>query len=378
VKPSEELGTYGEFKPDWALPPGDLLRQVLDQRGFQQNELAERSGLSPKHINQIVKNHIGITGDIAVRLERALGTPASFWCNVDAAWELHKSQQQAAEMLPSWTAWADAFDRPTLRRHDVIGSGDRGSPLVEKLLRWFGVASPDAFKRVWVEPRVQFRRSHAYEVNALNTALWLRLLDDCGDREDLEPYRPAALRKAVRRLLPLTALNARDGFGEAHSVLADAGVLMVFLQEVPGTRISAATRWHGSHRPLIGITGRGKNVDVLWFNLFHEIGHVLLHAKRTTYLDLDLGKTPSQTEAETEANDFAANTLISPDVEPLVESAVTTQQLGVLASQLGVGEAIVAGRHAHLTNNWAKVARLRPSVSDEDLAELENLTCGHS
>jgi len=48
---------------------------------------------------------------------------------------------------------------------------------------------------------------------------------------------------------------------------------------------------------------RGKTDDQLWFTLFHEIGHVLLHDTRSLFL------AGSANRNEAEADQFAADAL---------------------------------------------------------------------
>ena len=45
------------YAPDYALPPGGTLVEVLSERGMSQAELARRAGLSAKHVNQIGPRH---------------------------------------------------------------------------------------------------------------------------------------------------------------------------------------------------------------------------------------------------------------------------------------------------------------------------------
>ena len=68
----------GSFDPDWSLHPGFLLKAMLDRRGMRQAQLAERTGLSAKHINQLVNQSIGLSADVALLLGRALDTPPLF------------------------------------------------------------------------------------------------------------------------------------------------------------------------------------------------------------------------------------------------------------------------------------------------------------
>ena len=67
------------YEPDYAIAPGETLQEALDALGMSQVQLAERTGLTAKTINLIIKAAAPITPATALQLERVLGTPASFW-----------------------------------------------------------------------------------------------------------------------------------------------------------------------------------------------------------------------------------------------------------------------------------------------------------
>lgn len=73
----------GEFKPDYAVPPGETLREMLETISMSQADLAQRTGRPKKTINEIIQGKVAITRDTAIQLEKALGTPASFWNNLE-------------------------------------------------------------------------------------------------------------------------------------------------------------------------------------------------------------------------------------------------------------------------------------------------------
>ena len=60
------------FKPNYAVPPGETLRETLESLGMSQAELAQRTGRPKKTINEIIKGRAAITPDTAIQLERAL------------------------------------------------------------------------------------------------------------------------------------------------------------------------------------------------------------------------------------------------------------------------------------------------------------------
>ena len=67
-----------DFKPNYAVPPGETLRETIESLGMTQAELAQRTGRPKKAINEIIQGKTAITAETAIQLERALGVPASF------------------------------------------------------------------------------------------------------------------------------------------------------------------------------------------------------------------------------------------------------------------------------------------------------------
>ena len=72
------------YEPDYAVAPGRTLQETASSLGIDQRELASRTGLSAKHVNQIVKGIAPLTQDTAIRLERVTGVPARLWNNLEA------------------------------------------------------------------------------------------------------------------------------------------------------------------------------------------------------------------------------------------------------------------------------------------------------
>ena len=359
-----------EINPDYSLHPGAILRMVLAERGLRQSELAERTGLTAKHINQLIKENIGISSDVAVLLEKALGVDAEYWINLDLRHSLHVSRQRAEARLPKYRAWARSFDPFTLVNHGIVNKGDDDATKADKLLRFFNVATPEAFEDTWIRPRVSFRRSQSFTVKEHNNALWLRLVERTAEDVEVGIFRPGAVRKAVRSLPGLTALPLVDGFLAARALLADAGVVLTFVREVPSTRVCGATWWLAADRPVLAVTERHRKPDILWWTLLHECGHLVLHPRRTTFLDLDR-EIDEADEAELEADAFARRTLLPDDAQEVIASASSRDDLRRLAAKFGVGPGIVAGQFGHLTDNWSLAAPVRGKITAEDVEAIE-------
>ncbi len=73
--------------------PGEvLLEEFLIPLGLSQAAFAKHLGVSPQHINEIVRQKRGVTPTMAWLLGQALGTTPEFWLNLQNAHDLAARQ----------------------------------------------------------------------------------------------------------------------------------------------------------------------------------------------------------------------------------------------------------------------------------------------
>ena len=70
---------------DWSVHPGEVLAEKLAELQMTQTEFARRMGLTPKHVNRIIKGHAGFSPAVAIGMERVLGVSAALWLNLQAS-----------------------------------------------------------------------------------------------------------------------------------------------------------------------------------------------------------------------------------------------------------------------------------------------------
>ena len=71
-----------------AVHPGDILQEMLDERGVTQLALAAHLRTDVARINEICRRRRGISALMAALLGKAFGTSATLWMNLQANWEL--------------------------------------------------------------------------------------------------------------------------------------------------------------------------------------------------------------------------------------------------------------------------------------------------
>jgi len=94
-------------------------------------------------------------------------------------------------------------------------------------------------------------------------------------------------------------------------VLAEAGIRLLLIEQLPKSGIDGATFWLNSKAPVIPLSLRYDRIDYFWFTLAHELGHIVRRDAMQLCTELigENAEAPEE-EAEVEANRFAANFLI--------------------------------------------------------------------
>lgn len=68
--------------------PGEGLRDDIEALGLTVTQAAEGLGATRQHLNNVLSGRTGITPEMAVRLEQAIGSTADFWLRLQAAHDL--------------------------------------------------------------------------------------------------------------------------------------------------------------------------------------------------------------------------------------------------------------------------------------------------
>ena len=82
------------------IHPGEILREeFMIPLGLSSNALAKHLGVTAARINEIKKEHRGITADTALRLARYFKTTPEFWLNLQKHFELETARQSVGAQI---------------------------------------------------------------------------------------------------------------------------------------------------------------------------------------------------------------------------------------------------------------------------------------
>jgi HTH-type transcriptional regulator/antitoxin HigA len=302
------------WEPDWAVTPGEILLEVLQDRGMTQSELARRMARPPKTINEIIKGKAAITAETAIQFERTLGISARFWTGLETRFREHAARQESQKELEANASWAGGFPLKDLIRHGLIRRAATKAATLAELLSFFRISSPEAFERQWLDPAAAYRSSPAFTASPKAVAAWLRWGEiEAAKVPDAPPFDASRLRHLLKDIRPMTRRGPfMQILNRVKAMCAEAGVIVVLTPEFEGTHISGATHWIGGS-PVIQLSLRHKSDDHFWFTLFHEAGHILTSPRRREFVDAaDLESAADSDVDEEAANQFARDYLLSP------------------------------------------------------------------
>lgn len=340
------------FQPSEVSPPGDSLAELIEERGIAQAELARRMGRPQNAISEIVLGTKEITENTALELERVLGTPAHFWLARESRYREFLARQREAGRAGDRVQWLETLPLKQLQDIKALPQGkltaEFKESLIEPALRFFGVASPEGWQEQYGRVQAAFRRANPAKQtdNAAITA-WLRLGERAAHGKDLPAYNAELLHDSVTAMRALTTAPAADIGTSLVQLCAKSGVVLAFVPPFKSTHVSGVARWLGE-RPLIQMSLLGKWNDVFWFSYFHEIAHILKHPKRAVFLDDASAGVTTQSKEEQEANQFAAEVLIPPAKQRLLNQLeLNAASVRQFAKSIDIHPGIVVGSLQH-------------------------------
>ena len=332
------------FVPDYLVTPGEVLEEYLEDLGMTQAELADRTGLAKKTINEIIKAKSPITPETALKLERTLGRPAHFWSNLERQYQDDRTRLAEKKRMETYLEWLDKVPVKDMAKKGWIPKLKDKFEQLDAVLRFFGVSSPIQWETVWREYQVAYRQTERFEKCAEAVSAWLRQGEIQAQQIECAPYDRKSFQTVLDEVRDLTRETPGEFVPKLVGLCASAGVAVVFVPELPKTGVWGVTRWLGD-KPIIQLSLRYKSNDHLWFTFFHEAGHILKHGRKEVFIE---GKGLDG-EKEEEANAYARDKLIPPAQmrRLLKHERLSLAAIESFADEIGIAPGIIVGRLQH-------------------------------
>ena len=334
--------------PDLAVPPGEYLEEVLEEIEISQAELARRIGRPAQAINEIVKGEKAITPETALQLEQVLKVPANFWSNLEAEYRLILAKKVQEIKAEEEIKIVGDYPYRDLSKLGLVEKTKDNLKKVTELRKFFAVSSLFNIKEV-KEYSPAFRQVAKETMSHEYLVAWLRTGHIFASEMKLEIFDKRKLESYIPRITELTREpNPNVLLKKLTLLLAVCGVALVVIPHFPKTYTTGATFWIGKAKAVVMMSLRGSWSDIFWFSLLHEIGHILRHDKRLTFLE-NSSTNPLYVKQEEEADCFAQETILpTKNYDKFIKNRdFSSSAIKRFADEVRVSAGIVTGRLQH-------------------------------
>jgi HTH-type transcriptional regulator/antitoxin HigA len=358
------------------LTPGEVLRDILSERGWTQDELAQVMGVSRVSIGNLIAGKSGITPEMAMSLAAALKTEPAYWMDLDARYRLSRVR---ADMSPieRRSRLFQIAPIKEMQRRGWISETSSVEELQFQLSKFFGQPILDEDPRFAVATRkknVEERLTPAERAWCFEA----RRLASVFPVESYNPEKAMQLGSKLRRLAAYTK-EAR----KVPVLFAEYGIRFVVIEPIAGAKIDGAAFWLDSESPVIAVSIRYDRIDAFWFTVMHEWAHI----KNEDALSVDSnlvgehslsGQIGPLQDIELRANQEAAASLVDQDelnsfirrVGPLYSK----QRIVQFAHVIKIHPGIIVGQLQHrgemgYSANRDILAKVRDVVLETALAD---------
>ncbi len=334
------MSNYIEYKGSLAFHPGYYIEEVVEESGLTQEDFAKRLGTTPKNLSLLIRGKQRLTIDMALKLTRMLGTTMQYWLNLQNAYDTALAQIASEEELEreksvlkmlGYGYFRDNFGLPDIPR--------RLGEQVEQVRSFLGVASLTVLTGrdmavSFRSPTGKMGEGSIAKANAMVQIATNRAMAVQTPRFDKQKFE-----EAIDFALTQTA-NHEGFYPLIRDRFLEAGVVLVVLPNLPGSKTNGATKRVGK-RVMMMVDDRRLYADSFWFTLLHEAGHVING-------DFGISFEGDTGDVEKVADEYAENKLIDPELYRAFirdsgmrfsESSITS-----FAESIGRDPGIVLGR----------------------------------
>jgi HTH-type transcriptional regulator/antitoxin HigA len=328
--------------PAEVFPPGEFIREELEERGWTQDDLAQIMGRPVRLVNELVNAKKQITPDTARGLAEAFGTDPLYWMNLDSAYRLSNTKP-VDDTVARRARLYDKFPVREMMKRGWVEASQNLDVVEHRVFQFYGIKS--------VSEKPDF--AHAAKATQYNERTpiqlaWLFRAKQLSEAVKVASYDRRRLYEATKRLKALRI--AAEEIRQIPAILAEVGVRFVIVEFLPGSKIDGAAFWLDDKSPVIALSIRFDRIDNFWFVLRHEIEHILNGDGFNVDVELseqiESGKLLPKEEIV--ANDAASDFCVPKDemdnfitrVRPLYSE----QRVMLFAKRVGVHPGLVVGQ----------------------------------
>ena len=333
---------FEEFRPRWASPPGDSIREALSERCWDVRRLAAELSVSEQLALGLLDGSTRVTIEIARGLAEVLGGSARFWVSRDARY------CESLDWLEA-DRWMSLLPTKDMHLLGWVEPAEEWYGDVAACMALFGVDAPgDLVDQELLSERVRYRAKVRTTEQDATVAAWVHRVEFEAQNVECELWDQDAFQAVLPQLAALSRIpDPRTFVPKLQQLCLVVGVAVVFVRAPRGCPVSGVSMMLPSGTRAIGLSARYLADDHLWFTFFHEAGHLLLHDQDLVFVD-DIDRDRSAVDgAELEADQFAAEVLLPAAHRTEIGRNPSPTVIHGLAQRAGVSHGVIVGQLQH-------------------------------
>ena len=331
--------------------PIEAIKFRMDQQGLTQKDMMPYFGSASK-VSEVMHGKRALSLAMIRKLHKGLNIPADVLI-----------QERGASLPDSNGIIWENFPLTEMKKRgcfpDYSGSISELKAYAEEHLRRF-LSRVDSS---YIQPALCRTSAHYVsdkEVDRYALLTWqVQILQKAKKIKTINPYVPDSITPEVMKELASLSWSSQ-GPKLAQEFLSHMGIKLITEPHFDKTYLDGAAMLDKSEQPIIGMTLRHNRLDNFWFTLMHEVAHIALHLSSDSTAFFDDMDSPEKDDIEHQADNAAAEALIEKEIwsKAKVRRSKSESDCKILARELKINPAIIAGRLRHENKNYGILSNL--------------------
>lgn len=247
----------------------DYLIDYLEYNNITNKDFANRIGITPKHLIDILSGERDISSNIVEKISLVTDIPADYIYRIEINYKLEKTiEEYLKKENLTMSKYLNKYNYKYLVDTNYIKLVDKEDKIeiIKDILKFLRVATP--------EKVYEIDKSALYKSNNDKPELLLLWLEKCY-RETLKQNVAEYDKRNIEVLVEyINSLAKNDEFNEEKLVkkFNESGIYLVIQEDIPGSKIRGAFKVHRGI-PAIYLTYKHHRIADVYFALLHELAH---------------------------------------------------------------------------------------------------------
>lgn len=278
----------------------DYLIDYLEFNNITNKDFANRIGITPKHLIDILTGEVDISSQIIDKISLVTNIPADYIYRIELNYRLENNiDNYLKKSNLTKTEYLNKFNYRYLINEnfmDFVDISDR-LEIIKDILKYLRVPTPE--KVYEIDKEIYYKSKNDKPELLL---LWLEKCYRETLKQKVKDYKKENIEIIVDKIVEFAK---NDYFEEEKliSIFNENGIYLVIQEDIPGSKIRGAFKVHRGI-PAIYLTYKHRRIADIYFALLHELAHCksdFNKAKATSLVSYEKYRDDSEEKADNQA-----------------------------------------------------------------------------